>query len=118
MFGKLRSPSGGGSLLLIGIALLALAGVLLGTPIPRETALTLAAVSALAGIALGVMWWRREREAKYDLSRLFDAPPADRHGPEQPYEDTVEEDAAPYCGFCDEVYAPGTYRCERCGRSL
>ena len=118
MFGKLRGPSGGGSLLLMGIALLALGGVLLGTPLPPATTITLAAFSAFGGFALIVMWWRREQQAKYDLSRLFDTPPADRHGPEEPYDDTVEDEAAPYCGYCDEVYAPGTYRCQRCGRSL
>ena len=118
MFGKLRSPSGGGSLLLMGIALLALAGVLLATPLPRQTGVALAAACALAGVILGVTWWRREQAAKYDLSRLWDTPPADRRGPEEPDIDTVEDEAAPYCGYCDEVYAPGTYRCERCGRGL
>jgi hypothetical protein len=118
MFGKLRSPSGGGSLLLMGIALLALAGVLLVTPLPRETGVALAIGCGLAGAALGAVWWRREQEAKYDLGRLFDTPPADRHAPEEPYQDTVDANASPYCGYCDEVYAPGTYRCERCGRGL
>lgn len=118
MFGNLRSPSGGGSLLLMGIALLALGGVVLGTPLPRGVGFALAGACALGGIALGAMWWRREQDAKYDLTRLFDAPPATRQTHEEPYRDTVDPDAAPYCGFCDEVYAAGTYRCSRCGRSL
>ncbi len=117
MFDKLRGPSGGGSLLLMGIALLALAGILLGTPLPQATAIAMAAVSALAGVTLGAIWWRREQEAKYDLRRLFDTPPADRTQ-EEPHVDTVDRDSAPYCGYCDEVYAVGTYRCKRCGRGL
>ena len=118
MFGKLRSPSGGGSLLLVAIALLALAGVLLATPLPRESSVMLSALSALAAVTLGAIWWRREQDTKYDLRRLYETPPADRRGPDEPHEDTVDSDAAPYCGYCDEVYAPGTYRCERCGRGL
>jgi hypothetical protein len=118
MFDKLRGPSGGGSLLLMGIAFLALAGVLLATPLPNGAGIVLAATSAVFGLALAIVWRRREQEAKYDLRRLFETPPADRHVPDEPYEDTVDANAAPYCGFCDEVYAPGTYRCARCGRSL
>ena len=33
---------------------------------------------------------------------------------------TVADDeiGAPYCGWCDEAYAPGTRRCRSCGRRL
>jgi hypothetical protein len=117
MFGKLSDPKPQAALLRCGIACLALAGLslsLLRSPL-------LAGIGALVGAgclgAWGFAAWRHSREGRYDLRRLWDAPPPE---PEEPLSDTIptEEDAAPYCGWCDEAYAPDTYRCTRCGRPL
>lgn len=115
MFGKLRDPQGGFSLLASGIALLLLSALglpaVLGTPW-----VALPALVAVAGSACMVSWWRRRKVDPYDLRRLFDEPFQE----DQPYEDTVPdgEASAPYCGWCDECFPPGTHRCVRCGREL
>jgi hypothetical protein len=112
-------PEGRGEgppLLVIGGALVALAAFLGGAvPLPGTLRL-LPLVPFAAGLALLWAGFRRRREARYDLRGLFEAPPAE----EEPRYDTVPDDEAssPYCGWCDEAYPPGTYRCTRCGREL
>lgn len=114
MFQRLRPSPGGQSLLMVGLALLALAGMTLVTPLP--TAPLLAMTAFAAGLACLVVAWQRRRAARYDLSRLWrDAPPA---GEEPAGDPAPDEEASPYCGWCDEVYPPGTWRCARCGREL
>jgi len=116
MFGKLREPGGGWSLIAAGMALLALSGILAGA-LPAAGRLGLFLVLPAAGVVCLALGWRRRQADRYDLKRLFDAPPPE---PEEPDEDTVSRDAvgAPYCGWCDEAHPPGAYRCRRCGREL
>jgi hypothetical protein len=117
MFGRLSDPQKPeATLLRCGIAFWALAGLLqfLYPPIsPGFPAL----LGTLCLIGWVIKLWQRRNSERYDLRRLWDAPPPE---PEEPFEDTVptDEEAAPYCGWCDEAYAPGTYRCARCGRPL
>jgi hypothetical protein len=77
-----------------------------------------AAVAFAVAVVLYRTWRRKrqEREERYDLRRLLEP----SFEPEEPREDTIPEgDAgAPYCGWCDEAYPPGTYRCRQCGRDL
>lgn len=115
MFGKLRDPQGGYSLLASGIALLVLAGWGI-LPALGTAWIALPIVVAISGAGCLVAWWRRRRADPYDLRRLFDEP----YREEEPYEDTVPqgEASAPYCGWCDECFPPGTHRCRRCGREL
>jgi hypothetical protein len=117
MFDRLRNPRGGFTGLMTGLALMALSGFVLLLPLPRGLAVVLAGAVFLAGAASILSWRRARQEDRYDLRRLWDEPPPE---PEEPYEDTVPEgdEAAPYCGWCDEAYAPGTRRCHRCGREL
>jgi hypothetical protein len=116
MFGQLRDGPGGFSLLAVGLALLALAGFFLVAPLPPALIGTVALLSFLAGAGCIGLWWQRRRAARYDLGRLWDDPPP---APEEPDEDVVPEEAAtPYCGWCDEVFPAGTWRCPRCGRQL
>ena len=117
MFGRLRSPGGGFTLLAIGVACLALAGLLTPVLLAGTLGMAIAAGLALTGIGFIAAWWRERRRERYDLGRLWaERLPAE----EEPYEDTVPEgeESSPYCGCCDEVYAPGTRRCFRCGREL
>ena len=109
MFSHLRDPRGRFTLLAIGLACLLLAGF---APVPAVCA---ALVAAGLG-CIGCWAWRR-RQDRYDLKRLFDDPPPSIDEPEC---DTIEPDeiGAPYCGWCDEAYPPGTYRCRQCGRAL
>src|SRR5688572_12441490 len=108
MFSRLREPGGGFSLIASGIAFLILAGFAVLTPIPGVNLLISVAL-AVAG--LGLLWtaWKRSRADRYDLGKLFDAPPPH---PEEPVLDATPDDeiGAPYCGWCDEAYAPGTRR--------
>ena len=117
MFAHLRDPRGGSTLLMAGVALLALAGFAGLVPLPRSISVWLIGLTAAAGLVCLGLWWRRRQSERYDLSRLWEepAPP-----PEEPYEDTVPEgtEATPYCGWCDEAYPPGTHRCKRCSRKL
>jgi hypothetical protein len=119
MFKQLRNPTGSSTRLMMGLAFLALAGVFLFVQLPGTVALILAAVSALLGLACLGSWWRLRQEERYDLQRLFDPPPPEPES-EEPFLDAVPEGeaSAPYCGWCDEAYPPGTYLCTRCGRSL
>jgi len=102
------------SRLAAGIALLILAGLLLG---PLGT--TAAAVAALAGIACLIAACVRRRDP-YDLKTLWDEPAAGEGDVLDPPDDYVprEEAAAPYCGWCDEPSPPGAHRCPRCSRPL
>ena len=117
MFGRLRDSTPEGTLLRCGIASWALAGLLLA----MFGSLPLAGFPALVGTGCLVGWgytvWNRRKAERYDLRRLWDTPPPD---PEEPLTDTIpaNEEAVPYCGWCDEAHAPGTYRCTRCGRPL
>jgi len=112
MFGRLRDPRGKGTLLMAGVALLALAGFLLALPAPAGMVAALAA--AAGGIGCLIAWGLAQRSDPYDLRRLGEEPSP----PEEPFEDTLSEEGAPYCGWCDEAYAPGTRRCLRCARDL
>jgi hypothetical protein len=116
MFQFLRDPSGRFTLLAGAFALLALAGFTL--PLLRTRLVFLPLLLLVAGLACAVVWHRRQEQDRYDLKKLFDTPPPDLY--DEPYEDVVEErDAsAPYCGWCDECYPPGTYQCPRCRRAL
>ncbi|MFN3653225.1 MAG: hypothetical protein ACK47B_26890 [Armatimonadota bacterium] len=113
MFDLFRHPNGAFSLVAAGIALIALAALAGWLPFPGVRFLALALL--FGGAACFVLAWKRHRDSRYDLSRLWEAPPPE---PEEPYRDTVDEEAAPYCGWCDEPHAAGTYRCTRCGREL
>jgi nitrogen fixation-related uncharacterized protein len=115
MFSKLRDPRGKFTLLAAAIALLALAMFTLPF---QGTALAFVPVALLlASLVCGVLWWRGRKADQYDLRRLFDEPPPSK---DEPYEDHIPEgeESAPYCGWCDECYPPGTYRCLRCKREL
>jgi hypothetical protein len=113
MLSRLRDPGGGPSLLMAGLACLGLAAMLAAALGPLG--MLLGAAVAIAGLVFLALAWKRQRETRYDLGRLFDAPEPE---PEEPYEDTVPHESAPYCGWCDEAYPPGTRRCHRCGREL
>ena len=117
MFTKLRNPRGSFTRLAMGLAFLALAGIVLFLPLPALGALTLAVASAVVGLACLWSWWRLRQEERYDLRRLFEEPPPVA---EEPDLETIPEgeESAPYCGWCDEAYPAGTYRCRHCGRSL
>jgi hypothetical protein len=115
MFSRLRDPRGGYSLLMAGIACFLLAGFA-GPILPFGFALPGMLFFAIAGLVFVGTWWSRRRSDPYDLRKLWDEEPPE---PEEPLEDTVPEDStAPYCGWCDEAYPPGTGRCHRCGRVL
>ncbi len=102
-------------LFMCGGALLALAAVIVTIPLPGSLALALAV--AAAGIVSLAAGWKRRRDERYDLSLLWEAPPPE---PEEPHRDHIphDEESAPYCGWCDEAYAPGVSVCRHCGRSL
>ena len=99
-----------------GIAGVVLGAFLLIIPIPGVW-LPIAVLAGVSGAGCLVLWWRRKQARKYDLAALYSEPPA---AEDEPFEDTVPDDTvgAPYCGWCDEPHAPGTYRCLRCGRAL
>jgi hypothetical protein len=119
MFRHLRDPGGGASLLMGGLAALALGGFLLLTPLPAPLNLALGGAAGAGGAAAVTAWALRRRAARYDLNRLWEEGAPSRE-PEEPYEETLAkgEEASPYCGWCDEVYAPGTRRCLRCNREI
>ena len=98
-----------------GAACVALAGYVLVEA--GRAALVLSPLLLAAGIACFVVWWVRQRAEKYDLNRLWEEPlPA----ADEPYHDTIDPNTvgAPYCGWCDEAYPPGTTSCLHCGRAL
>lgn len=106
----------GGRFVVAGLACLALGGI--------AVTLALGAASAALGmVAVGAALFcfqrafAASREERYDLRRLFDAPPPE---PEDPRCDDIPEGeiGAPYCGWCDEAYPPGTARCRSCNRPL
>ena len=107
----------GSSSLVAGVACLVLAGFVFMLPVPAAFALPFAVVAGAGGLAGLWTGWRRQKAARYDLRRLSDPPP---DPPEEPYLDAIPEGevSAPYCGWCDECYPPGTYRCRECGREL
>jgi hypothetical protein len=117
MFGRLRNPRGGYTLPAIGLALLLLAAYTGPGFLPGGPAALFPVTLALGGLACLWGGWRARRAARYDLGRLWDEPSPP---PEEPRQDTVPEgeESAPYCGWCDEAYAPGTPRCLQCGREL
>lgn len=117
MFSALRNERGRSSLLMAGIACLALAAALALTALPGTVRLLLSLGFGVAGVGCIGVWWSRRRADRYDLSRLWEEPPPSG---DRPYEDTVAhgDEAAPYCGWCDAAYAPGTYRCPTCNREL
>lgn len=115
MFSSFRDPNGKFTLLAAAVAFMALAMFTLPF---QGTALAIIPVVLLVGSLLcGVLWWRRRQADRYDLRRLFDEPPPSL---DEPYEDQIPEgeEGAPYCGWCDECYPPGTRRCTRCRREL
>ncbi|MGV3719811.1 MAG: hypothetical protein ACO1SX_02785 [Actinomycetota bacterium] len=116
MFNQLRDPNGKFTLLASGIALFLLAGFTL--PLLRTRAAVIPLGLAAAAVACLVAWRRRGERDKYDLRTLFDTPAPDEL--ETPYVDAIPdgEVGAPYCGYCDECYAPGTHRCPHCRRAL
>jgi hypothetical protein len=101
MFSRLREPGGSFTLIAGAIACLRLN-------------LVIAGILAVVGLACLWFGWSRSRADRYDLSKLFDSPP------EEPHLDHIPRDevSAPYCGWCDECYPPGTHRCRECGREL
>lgn len=115
MFSSFRDPNGRFTMLAAALALLALG---LFTLSFQGTAFAFVPVVLLAGsVGCAVAWWRKRQVDRYDLRRLFDEPPP---SDEEPYEDHLPEgeEGAPYCGWCDECYPPGTRRCPRCRREL
>lgn len=116
MSGHFRSPGGRYTLVAAGVALLLLAAGAAALPL-GPLGLVLAAGALIAALVCFWRAWAAARADRYDLSRLFDAPPPE---PEDPYDDTLPQAdaAAPYCGWCDEAYAPGTRQCRTCGRPL
>ena len=115
MFSNWRDPQGRFTLLAAAMALLLLA--LMTVPLLHGALAVVPLGFGVASLACGIVWWRRRQADRYDLRRLFDEPPASE---DQPYEDHIPEGevSAPYCGWCDECYAPGTQRCRRCNRVL
>lgn len=110
MFKHTYEPGGRQSKLMAGIACLALAGWF-GTMWGALGGLPF----VLAGLGFVNAWWAQRQRERYDLNRLFTDRPPDE---DEPREDTVEGEGAPYCAWCDEAYPPGTYRCGRCRREL
>lgn len=100
-----------------GIACLALAAVAPMAGLPGSVGLMVSLGLGAAGAGCIGVWWSRRRADRYDLNRLWDEPPP---SDDAPYEDTLPQgdEGAPYCGWCDEVYPAGTYRCRRCNREL
>jgi hypothetical protein len=115
MFSNLRGPGGRFTLLAAAIALMLLA--LMTLPVFRGGLIVVPGGLVVASLGCAAVWWRRRQADKYDLRRLFDEPPLSE---DRPYLDHIPEgeDSAPYCGWCDECYPPGTYRCRRCNREL
>lgn len=113
MFGRLREPGGSFTLIAGGLACLGLAVMAALLPV---VGLVLSAALFLTALYLFWKSWKRSQEERYDLRKLLEPP---LH-PEEPLFDEVPKDeiGAPYCGWCDEAYAPGTRRCRRCGRDL
>ena len=76
----------------------------------REAGHDVRAVDTASG-ALGP-----DEEERLLRSGVAPAPPSE----EEPYEDQLPEgeEGAPYCGWCDECYPPGTRRCPGCRREL
>ena len=116
MYGQLRGPDGRFTPLAVGAAWLLLGAAALPF-IPTPARNVLLALLVTGAVILGVFWWLRSRRERYDLQRLIDEPAATR---DEPYRDAIPEDeaSAPYCGWCDECYPPGTHRCRSCGREL
>jgi hypothetical protein len=117
VFSGSRDPRGGYAPLMAAIAFLVLAAFAAGSGVlGSATVWLVVALLFGCGGSLGV-WIQRKRAGRYDLNRLWDAPPPE---PEEPLYDTLPPDelAAPYCGWCDEACAPNAYRCHRCGREL
>jgi hypothetical protein len=116
MFSRLREPGGRFSLVVGGIACILLAALLVRLPL-RGMNLILAALLAVYGLACFWRAWSADRADRYDLRKLFDAPPTE---PEEPHLDHIPrgETSAPYCGWCDECYPPGTKRCRGCNREI
>lgn len=116
MFQHLRDPNGKFTLLASALALLLLAGFAL--PLLRTRFALVPIALAAAAVACAVIWKKRQREDQYDLRKLFDTPAPDEQ--DEPFEDRIEDDevSAPYCGWCDECYPPGTHQCPRCRRAL
>jgi len=116
MFKELRDPNGRFTPLASAVALFVLAA--LSLPLMR-TRLAVVPLGLLAAGVVNLVLWNRSRQRdKYDLRSLFDSPPPDDR--DEPYLDAIpnEEVSAPYCGWCDECYPPGTQRCRRCNRAL
>jgi hypothetical protein len=125
MFQNFRDPNGRFSRLSVGVACLLLSGGVLGLGASLSQfagmssnlpAVLPAALLALFGLSCIGAWWAERRAGRYDLRRLDDAP----YPGEEPHADALEPDetGAPYCGWCDKAYAPGTHRCGHCGRTL
>lgn len=117
MFSDFRNNRGGYTSLMAGLACLVLAGFAALAPLPVRGRLFLMLAFGIAGIAGISAWWLRRRTDRYDLSRLWEEPPP---AADEAYEDHLPEgeEGAPYCGWCNEVYPAGTYRCRHCGRVL
>ncbi len=121
MFSSSRDPRGGLTLLISGIALL-LVGSLVPALLPPVVALPIAGVCVLIAVGCAVSWWRQRKVDRYDLSRLWDSPPADPVDPAPELLDDFpqadELSGGLYCAWCDEAHPEGTHRCRGCGRPL
>ncbi len=117
MFSDLRNNRGSYTPLMAGLACLVLAGFAALAPLPGRGRLLLMLGLGVAGLGGIVAWWVRRREDRYDLNRLWEEPlPSE----DEAYQDHLPEgeEGAPYCGWCNEVYPAGTFRCRHCGRAL
>ena len=112
MYGQPGTPS-----IVAGAACVALAGFVLVVGLPPLFAVPFACVAFVGGVAGLWRGWKLRQAARYDLRRLLDTPYGE---PEEPDHDVIPEGdvAVPYCGWCDEVYRPGTLRCPTCRREL
>jgi hypothetical protein len=115
MFKHTREPGGRLNYLMAGVACIILGGIAAGyAPILGLPGWMAGLPFLLLGLSLITAWWSRRREDRYRLDRLWEEPVPE----DEPLEDSIADEGAPYCGWCDEAYAPGTYRCSRCGREL
>ncbi len=116
LFSLFRDEQGRTTPVLHGVAVIALGGSIAILPLPMMLGVWLGLGVSTLGMVMIVRGVIRRRAERYDLSRLYDS--VDAPEAADPLHDTLDDDAAPYCGWCDTESPPGEPRCVRCGRSF